>query len=298
MKETILVTGATGLQGGSVARFLLKSGRYNVRCLTRDPSKPEAKELEKLGAEIVQGDFENKSSIDNAMRGVYGVYANVDYWEHPGEPEVEIREGKTLADSAKQSNVKHFIFSGLESVSELTGGKLKVPQFDDKAEVSKYCQSIGLPFTEIRLAFYMENFLKNFKPRQADKKNWVIDIPMAEKPLDLFCCQDVGGIVLKMFDNPNEWIGKGIGVAGDSLTGLQIAELFTLYTGKEHIYKPLSIEDFKKQRFKGAKELGDMFAFYQQFAGKLRDVKRTREIYPETLDFRSWLELNAGAFKG
>ncbi|HET7101492.1 MAG TPA: NmrA family NAD(P)-binding protein, partial [Terriglobia bacterium] len=129
-EKIILVTGATGAQGGGVVRHLLKGGKFKIRCLTRKPESEKASALVQAGTEIVRGDLGNPESLQAAMKGCYGVFGVTNFWEHF---EKEAFHGKNLVDAVKKAGIKHFVFSTLPSVRKHSEGKLEVPHFDLKA---------------------------------------------------------------------------------------------------------------------------------------------------------------------
>lgn len=246
-KKIILVTGSTSLHGSSVARHLLNSEKYVVRCLVKESQKEKANQFAALGAQIMTENLLNRESIRKAMQNVYGVYANVDFWEAPTKPEIEIQQGINLADIAKECNISHYVYASSVSPKQLTNGKLTVPQMDGKAEIAKHCRDIGLPLTEIQIPFCMENFLGVEKPSVLTMVTYSFPtFPMRDKPLDMISAEDIGGVVVKIFDDPDRWIGKTIAIASDSLNGNQIAEIFSQHTGKKAMYKPMSIDDYKR----------------------------------------------------
>jgi len=144
MERLILVCGATGKQGGAVARSLLDRG-FRVRALTRDPQKPEAQALAEQGAEVVQGDMEDRSAVDQVLvEGVYGVFSVQNFWETGYDREVQ--QGKMVADAARAAGVAHFVYSSVGSAHRKTG----IPHFESKWEVEEHVREIGLPFTIFR----------------------------------------------------------------------------------------------------------------------------------------------------
>ena len=147
-ERLVLVTGATGRQGGAVARNLLGRG-FRVRALTRDPQKPSARSLAEHGVEIVRGDLDDRSSVDLALDSVYGVFSV----QNPIEAgmEGEIRQGKTLADAAKAAGLKHFVYSSMGSAHRVTG----IPTFESKWEVEEHIRGTGLPYTVLRPVFFI-----------------------------------------------------------------------------------------------------------------------------------------------
>jgi uncharacterized protein YbjT (DUF2867 family) len=145
------VCGATGNQGGAVARSLLDRG-FRVCGLTRDPEKPEAQVLTEQGAEVVQGDMEDRSAMDRVLEGTYGVFSVQNFWEVGYDREVQ--QGKTVADAAKAAGVEHFVYSSVGSAHRQTG----IPHFDSKLEVEEYVRQIELPYTILRPVFFMQNW--------------------------------------------------------------------------------------------------------------------------------------------
>lgn len=296
LKTVVLVIGATREQGASVAHQIKNHPKFALRVLTRYPNNKKIAEFAAHGAEIVVGSYDDQSALEKALKGVHTVFLDLNYWEHAREPHIEIERGKSIADLAKKEGVKHFIYSSLEDTAEMTNGRLVVNHFVGKAQVARYAREIGLNITEIRLGFEMENLLSIHKPILEHDASYSFIFPMGDKPLDLFSVEDTGGVVRTILENPKKWIGKTVGLAGDSLTGHQISEIFTRITGKKSRYKPLDIDEYKKLDMPYADDYGRMFEFYQEFAGKLRDVKLTRELYPQTSSFTSWLEKHKNEF--
>ncbi|XP_077043012.1 nmrA-like family domain-containing protein 1 isoform X3 [Agelaius phoeniceus] len=176
-KKLIVVFGATGAQGGAVARALLDDGSFKVRAVTRSPRKKEAEELRRRGAELVKADQDDEASLEQALAGAYGAFIVTNFWEHCSK-EKEIEQGRRLADLSKRQGLQHVVFSGLENVQQLTGGQLEVLHFDGKGVVEEHFQKIGVPTTIIRLPFYFENFLSIFKPQKAlQGDTFVLDLP-------------------------------------------------------------------------------------------------------------------------
>lgn len=292
-KTILLIQG--GHPGISVAKHLLQSN-YKVKCLMDQADSPKAKELQQLGVEIIQGNLEDRQVLENAMKNIYGLYCYLDYFDYKDEIEKEHQLGCMICDVAKQANVKHIVLVSMESVEKLTGGKLKIPHFDGKAKVAEHCKNNNLPYTEIIPAFYMENFLKDLKPRKETDGSYTFVLPLGDKPLDLISIEDLGGIVAKIFDNPEQWMKKSLGVAGDSLTGFQIADTFAKCTNKKAKFENISVDDYKKMDIPNADKLASMFQFYCEFAGKLKDIKQSRELYPQMKTFEDWLKIHSSAF--
>jgi len=219
----ILVCGATGSQGGAVTRSLLDRG-FRVRVLTRDPNKTEAKALADRGAEVVQGDMEERLTMDRAVEGVYGVFSVQNFWEAGYDREV--RQGKTVADAAKVASVEHFVYSSVGSAHRQTG----IAHFDSKWEVEEHVRRIGLPYTILRPVFFMQNW--------EGMREYVLGGTLAQpldpdKPFQQVAVEDVGAFAALAFVRPEEWIGREVELAGDEQTMPEIADTFGRVTGKE-----------------------------------------------------------------
>ena len=173
--KMILVIGATGAQGGGVARHLLNSGRYKIRCLTRNPSSEKAVALQEAGAEVVKGDLTDLESLKTAMKGCYGVYGVTNFWEH-FEKEYDL--GKNLIDAVAASDIKHFVFSTLPNAKKISDGKIEVPHFDIKAKLEEYARGLGLFVTFVHPAFYFENYLSYFPPKKQEDGTFGFGFPL------------------------------------------------------------------------------------------------------------------------
>jgi uncharacterized protein YbjT (DUF2867 family) len=166
MSDRILVTGATGLQGGAVARHLLKLGKAEVRCLTRRPDSEAAKTLKQLGADVVKADFDDPASLKSVLRDCTGVFGVTDFWEAFLR---EYDQGVNLIDAASEAGVAHLVLSTLPSAAKISNGAIAVPHCETKARMEEHTRQRGVPFTFVHVAFYFENFINYFPPqRQAD----------------------------------------------------------------------------------------------------------------------------------
>ncbi len=209
--KIILVTGATGQQGGAVARSLLRQG-HKVRALTRNPNK--AAGLAKAGAEIVKGDLTDKATCERALQGTDGVFAVSTFIE--AGMDVEVQQGITLADAAKKANVKHFVYTSVGSANRNTG----VPHFDTKWKVEQHISQLGLPATILRPVWFMENFGTYFLP----SPEGVLVVPLRpDKKLHMIAVQDIGEFGAAAFLRPAEFIGQAIDLAGDEMTPPEVA---------------------------------------------------------------------------
>nr|XP_033818593.1 nmrA-like family domain-containing protein 1 [Geotrypetes seraphini] len=302
-KKLIVVVGATGAQGGSVARALLADGSFAIRVMTRDPEKPAAKELKKQGAQVVKGDLDDKNSLEVAFTGAYGAFVVTNFWEifmrnkdaHLSRDK-EIEQGKQVADIIKQQGLKHVVFSGLENVKKLTKGQLEVPHFDGKGEVEEYFREIDIPVTCVRLAFYFENLLSFLKDQKDPSGNgYLLPYPMGDVPMDGFPVCDLGPVVVNVLKDPNQYIGKNIGLSADKLSMEQYAAIMSKQLGMPVKDAKMSVEAYKKLGFLGSEELAKMFVFYQMQPE--RDMILTAKLNPKVHKFNAWLNEHKDTFK-
>ena len=290
MSKLITVFGATGQQGGSVVRGLLAHGGYKIRGVTRNPDGDKAKALQSQGVEIVKGNLDDQASIEAAIAGAYGVYLVTNYWEM-FDKEREIKQGKLVGDACKKEGIKHLIFSGLELVKDITGRDC--PHFDGKGEIEKYLDSIGIPYTSIRLAAYFESLI-SINQKQDDGSFTLITC--MEGPVDGIDIEDLGPVVTAMFSQPGEFVGKKIGLSGDKLTFDKFLEHIEEVTGATTVQlQKLSYEEFAKLGFPGADDTANMFHFYDH-GNPDRDIALTKRLNPKAKTFREWLEANKDKF--
>uniref|UniRef100_A0A452QK02 NmrA-like family domain-containing protein 1 n=1 Tax=Ursus americanus TaxID=9643 RepID=A0A452QK02_URSAM len=231
-KKLVVVFGATGAQGGSVARTLLEDGTFRVRVVTRDPGQKAAKELRLQGAEVVQGDQDDEASMELALIGAHAAFIVTNYWENRSQ-EQEVKQGKLLADLAKRLGLHYVVYSGLENIKKLTAGRLAAGHFDGKGEVEEYFRDIGVPMTSVRLSCYFENLLSYFLPQKApDGKSYLLSLPMGDVPMDGLSVTDLGPVVLSLLKMPEEYVGRNIGLSTCKHTAEEYAALLSKHTGK------------------------------------------------------------------
>ncbi|NWR30874.1 NMRL1 protein, partial [Tachuris rubrigastra] len=283
-----------GAQGGGVARALLDDETFRVRAVTRSPRKKAAEELKRRGAEVVKADQDDEPSLERALAGAYGAFVVTNFWEHCSK-EKEIEQGKRLADLSKRLGLHHVVFSGLENVHQLTGGRLEVLHFDGKGVVEEYFQRTGVPTTVIRLPFYFENFLSIFKPQKAPQGDtFVLELPMGDTPMDGMAVEDVGPVVVSLLKSPGEYIGQVMGLSTGKLTEAEYATVLSQQTGKTVAASKISPEEYEKRDFPGAKEMAAMFRFYTLKPD--RNVALTMKLNPKARTFQQWVADNKAAF--
>eukprot|EP01097_Dermamoeba_algensis_P000352 TRINITY_DN1124_c0_g1_i4.p1 TRINITY_DN1124_c0_g1~~TRINITY_DN1124_c0_g1_i4.p1 ORF type:complete len:222 (+),score=51.75 TRINITY_DN1124_c0_g1_i4:967-1632(+) len=216
------------------------------------------------------------------MKGVYGVFCNLDFWSMGLEKEIAI--GCKIADIAKESGVEHFIYSSLEDCSRDSGGKLYVSHFHGKTVIQSYIEKLKLPSSFVKYSFYFENFRTPYgSPKwDAEKSELVIRFPLGGKVFAMVPVVDVGEVVVRIWEN--KLVGKTIGLASEALKGEEIANIFAKVTGKKSRFEEAPLSSLPS---------GDnlnMWAYKQDFAHKYEEyVMQTKEIYPEALSLEKWL---------
>lgn len=306
-KKIIAVVGATGAQGGGLVRAILndKDGAFAARALTRNPNSDKAKELAKMGAEVVAADLDNLESLKKAFTGAYGVYGVTNFWEH-FSPDKEMEQAKAIAKASKEANVKHVIWSSLDDTRKwiplsdnrmpTLQGKYKVPHFDAKGESNKFFTESGVPTTILNTVFYWENFIYFGQgPKKGPDGNISISLPLADKKMPSIAVEDIGKCALSIFKNGDKYIGKTVGIAGEHLTGKQFAEAFSKALGKEVSYNAISADTYRGFGFPGADDMGNMYQFKAEFEKdycQSRSVELARSLNPSLQTFTTWLEKN------
>jgi uncharacterized protein YbjT (DUF2867 family) len=275
IERLVFVAGATGKQGGAVARSLLDRG-FRVRGLTRNPQKPEAQALTEQGVEVVQGDMEDRSDMDRVLDGAYGVFSVQNFLETGYDGEVQ--QGKTVADAAKAAGVEHFVYSSVGSAHRQTG----IRHFESKWEVEEHVRQIGLPYTILRPVFFMQNWERMREMILGGTLTQPLD---PDKPFQQVAVEDVGAFAAITFERPDEWIGREVDLAGDEQTMPEIAETFGRVAGKEIGYYQVPWDQFEEQ-------MGEEFARqYRWFndVGYEADIAALRQEYPELTTFELYL---------
>lgn len=283
----ILVTGATGAQGGSVARHLLSRGRFGVRALTRKPESDRAAALRDGGAEVVRGDLDDPASLRDALAGCHGCFGVTNFWEHFAH---EHDQGRNLVDAVAAADLQHFVFSTLPSVVETTGGKLPVPHFDIKAELERYARARLQNVTFVQMAFYFENFLAYFPPRRQEDGTYAFAFPGDQTPLAGVATEDIGGVVAAIFERRDEFLGKTLYVVGDDIPPAEYAAAMSRALGVPVAFHGVPRDVFASFGFPGAEEMANMFEYYRGWVPHRRDdLAQSRALYPEMQPFAQWV---------
>jgi len=304
-KKIIAVIGATGAQGGGVVRAILgdATGGFTARAITRNVDSDKAKELAKLGAEVVAADADDGATLERAFKGAHGAYCVTAFWEH-FSPEKEQAQAAAMARAARQAGVRHVIWSTLEDTRRWVPladkrmptlmGKYKVPHFDAKGESDHFFTDAVVPTTFLATSFYWDNFIGfGMGPKKGPDGRLVLTLPMGEARLPGIAVEDIGRCAYGIFKRGSEFTGKTVGIAGELLTGRQMAAAMTRALGREVIYNAILPEVYRSFGFPGAEDLGNMFQFKHDFESVFcgaRDPKVARGLNPALLDFATWLE--------
>lgn len=249
----ILVTGATGQQGGATARELLAAGHL-VRAFTRNPGGAAAKALAALGAEVVQGDLNDPASVDRALSGAWGVFAVQNTWEAGVEQE-EV-QGKHIAETAHRAGVQHFVYASVGSAHRKTG----VPHFDNKARVEDTVRALGFPsHTILRPAFFMENFLSPSFKQGIDQGVLAVALPPTV-PLQMIAVADIGHYGRAAFERHAELNGEAVDIAGDALTMPEAAASISQAAGRTVTHLQVPTDEVRKF----SEDLALMFEWFER----------------------------------
>lgn len=306
-KKIIAVVGATGAQGGGLARAILSdpAGGFAVRALTRDIDSDKAKELKKLGAEVVAADVDDEDSLERAFRGAYGAYCVTFFWAH-FSPEKELGEAKALANAARRVGVGHAIWSTLEDTRQWVPlgdermptlmDKYNVPHFDAKGEANHFFAAAGVPTTYLLTSFYWDNLIHfGMGPKPGPDGVLAFTLPMADKKLPGIAAEDIGKCAYGIFKRDREYIGGTVGIAGEHLTGAQMSAALGEALGREVRYNAVTPEQYRAFGFPGAEDLGNMFQFKRDFEADFcgsRSLAVSHALNPALQTFAQWLARN------
>jgi uncharacterized protein YbjT (DUF2867 family) len=285
-QKMIVVTGATGLQGGAVTRHLLKDG-WHVRALTRNAASKPAQALMASGVEVVQGDMGEAASLRPLFAGAYGVYSV----QNPfiGGPEAEVRQGKTVAEVAKDSGVQHLVYGSAGIGKKGTN----IPSWETKLLIEAHMKALSLPLTILRPMAFMELMTdKKFFPAVA---SWYLmpKLMGAARPVGWLCTEDLGAIVARIFADPLQFVGKDLALASDVQSLEQCRAIYREVIGKNPPQFPLPVWLFRRFGFVG-QDLTTMWRWLQTGDIEL-DTAPTRAIHSEALTVHAWLRRQKAA---
>jgi uncharacterized protein YbjT (DUF2867 family) len=301
-KKIIAVVGATGAQGGGLARAILADANSGFACraITRDPNKDNAQALAKEGAEVVQADLDDVESLKKALAGAYGAYCVTNFWEH-FSGEKEKAQARNLAAAAKAAGLKHVIWSTLEDTRNLMSPddtrmpmlqeKYRVPHFDAKAEADAFFE--GLPVTYLVTSFYWDNlYAFGLGPKKGSDGVYAWAFPMGDKRLAGIAVEDIGKVAYGIFKAGSQYIGKTVGIASEFLTLDEISSKLSNGLGIAVKYNAVDADAYRGFGFPGADEMGNMFQVYRDFEKEVvgaRNSDVTRTLNPSLLTFDQWL---------
>jgi uncharacterized protein YbjT (DUF2867 family) len=306
-KKIIAVIGATGAQGGGLVRAILADpkGGFAARAITRHPDSEKAQALRSAGAEVVAADADDPATLRKAFTGAYGAFCLTNYWEH-FSPERELAQARNQAQAAKDAGLQHVIWSTLEDTRRWVPlnddrmptlmGKYKVPHFDAKGEADGIFTELKVPTTCLLTAFYWENLIFfGAGPQRGPDGVLAITFPMDDKPLPSIAVEDIGKCAYGIFKRGREFINQTVGIAGQHLTGAEMARSLTQALGQEVRYNNVPPEVYRSFGFPGADDLGNMFQFKRDFNDYFvgaRSLEFTRSLNPELQTFDEWLAVH------
>ena len=301
--RTIAIVGATGAQGGGLVAAITadRSGEFAARALTRAPGSPKAAALAAAGVDVVAADTDDVESLKRAFDGADAVFCVTNYWEHLSV-EREQAQARNMAVAAKAAGVRHAIWSTLEDTRQWVPlddnrmptlhGRYKVPHFDSKGEADQFFRDAGVPTTFLLTSFYWDNFIFfGLGPKPGPDGVLAITLPMDDRKLPGIAAGDIGPCALGVLRRP-DLIGKTVGIAGEHLTGGEMAAAMTTALGQTVRYNAVPPEVYRGFGFPGADDLGNMFQFKRDFNDyycDARDLEFSRSLHPRLQTFDAWV---------
>jgi uncharacterized protein YbjT (DUF2867 family) len=305
--KTIVVLGATGAQGGGLVRAILAgAGGFTARAVTRDANSAKAKALAAAGAEVAAADAGDEESLKRAFDGAYGAFCVTFFWDHLS-PEKEYAQAGAMARAAKAAGLQHVIWSTLEDTRKLVPlgddrmptlmGRYKVPHFDAKGEADELFRQAGVPTTFLLTSFYWDNLIHfGSGPRRGADGRLSFVLPMDGQKLPGIAAEDIGRCAYGIFQRGAALTGRTVGIAGEHLSGAEMAGALSAALGEPVVHDPVPPEVYRTFGFPGAADLANMFQFKrdfnEQFCGA-RDVAFSRSLNPRLQTFSEWLKANA-----
>jgi uncharacterized protein YbjT (DUF2867 family) len=259
----------------------------------------------RLGADVVTADLDDPASLKRAFEGAFGAYCVTNYWEH-FSPEKETRQAINLAEAASAAKLEHAIWSTFEDTRQWVPlddtrmptlmGNYKVPHFDAKAEANQVFSDLGVPTTLLLTSFYWDNLIYfGMGPQKGPDGVYAITLPMADRKLPGIARDDIGRCAYGIFKAGSQYIDTTVGIAGEQVTGADMAAALTKALGVAVHYNAISADAYRGLGFPGADDLGNMFQFKHDFNSyfcKSRDVALSRTLNPSLQSFATWLENN------
>jgi uncharacterized protein YbjT (DUF2867 family) len=307
-KKIIAIMGATGAQGGGLARAIAadKNGGFTARAITRKPDSDKAKALRALGIEVVEGDADDQASLERAFAGAYGVFCVTNFWE-TFSVDREGAQAIAMARATRKADVQHAVWSTLEDTREwipisearmpVLQAKYYVPHFDSKGQIDKVFANEGAPTSYLYVAFYWENFIYfGMQPRRGEDGQLTLSLPLGGAKLPGIAAEDVGKCAYGVFRRGARAVGERFGVAGEILSGDEMATKMGRALGQPVKFADVPFDVWRGLGFPGAEDIGNMFEF-QAIVGdeflQARSPELSRELNPSLQTFDTWLAANA-----
>jgi uncharacterized protein YbjT (DUF2867 family) len=306
-RKVIAVVGATGAQGGGLVRAILadERGEFQARAITRDPTSDKAQALVAQGVEVVQADINDPSSLEQAFAGAYGAFCVTNFWEI-FSPEGEAKQARNQAEAAKAAGVSHAVWSTLEDTRKwipLDDDRMptlmesyKVPHFDGKGSADAIFAEVGPPTTNLLTSFYWDNLIYfGMGPQRGEDGSLSFNLPLGEKKLPGIAAEDIGRSAFGIFKGGSEFLGKTVGIAGEHLSGAQMADVLTAEFGEPVQYNAVPFDMYRSFDFDGADDLGNMFQFkhdFEEYFCGARPISETRALNPLLQTFKDWVRAN------
>lgn len=284
---TILVVGAAGAEGGSVARHLLHDGDDRVRCLVPEAATEGLEALVPAEAELVSISTDQLADWKAVMAGCSGIFVATDYWELF---DAEVAQGRLIAEAAAEVGIGHFVYSGQPSARDLTDGRVEVPQFETKAAVEAHIRGLALPATFLHMSLYYEAFTTLLQPRPQLDGSFTLGLPQGDVPLAAVSADDIGGVVAAVFRHPDRYIGRSLQVAGDEQPVSTYAAALGQATGSTVRYRHLPSQVFAAfGGFPGADDWAAMFDLTRSYgASRVDAIAECRSLFPALRTFDRW----------
>lgn len=285
--KTILVAGATGQQGRAVTERLMDEG-WSVRALTRNPHSEKAQLLARRGADVVPADFDDPESLRAALKGAHGVFSVVNFGLPGVGPEGEVRQGKAIADAAHSTGVAHFIYSSVGGAERKTG----IPHFESKWQIEEHIRQLGLRYTILRPVAFMDNY-EMLRPMIEGGVFPAFGI-RADKAMQVIALDDIAAFAAIAFAHPDDYLGTALEIAGDELTTLQVAAVFSRV-----LQRPVQAQDIPINAGGdspvAAREQEKMLRWFNE-RGYQADLSALRQIHPGLLTLEAWARQHGWGF--
>src|ERR671918_685388 len=275
-QRKILVTGATGQQGGSLARLLLQK-KHKVYALTRNTQSAAAQDLRNKGANVVRGDLDDSDSLERAVKDVQSIFLMGTPFEDGTEGET--RRGKLMADIAKENKVEHLVYSSVANADKNTG----IPHFESKYKVEQHIKNLGIPYSIVGPTFFMENLLG------PGLQQGQLALPLSSSTvLQQSALQNIAEFSALVLERREPFLGKRIDIASDEVTGEQATNILSNVLGYKIRYVPVPLE----QVYQGNEDMARMYEWDEK-VGTGIDISALHQEYPEVnwLTFRDWAKL-------